>query len=354
MSDFSNRLRMNNIFPTGDDNPFGPTATPNQGINLDEISGLINRIAPVLQAHQERGFAHQKEMMGMQQPQLKNIGSQIAGVQPQKPMGTAYNPGISDFQRAGLNLKRDELNQKKSLAESGLEIKRDDQGIRQQRADIYDYKAKNPNLKFVVGKNGNFFTQDPATGEMRDTGHSSDKMPEAEKLKITGEQRMSEINAKQSGAEKLQGIKGGQQLANIGARVSGQQATDANKISLTNDKPIAPTQERVQQNNAARELMTSRPDLAPFIKIDDKGGFTVDQPGTSFFGSPTGPNAAQAKEITDHIYNSKPAKMPAKVAGNKVTVNDGAVKMRTEDGREVMIPADKVDEALKRKAVRVK
>jgi len=354
MSDFANRLRMNNIFPTGpDNNPFGPTAQP-QGINLDEISGLINRIAPVLQANQERGFAHQKDMMGMQLGGgLKNIGQQMTQ-QPKPPMGVAYNPGISDFQRANLGLKRDELNQKKSLAESGLDIRRDDQNIRQQRADIYDYKAKNPNLKFVIGANGNFMTQDPSTGEMTDTGHSSAKMGDAEKLKITGEQRMGEIKAKQSGAEKLQGIKGTQALSQIGARVSGQQATDAAKINLTSDKPLLPTQEKVQQNNSARELMTRRPDLAPFIELDDKGGFTITQPGTSFFGSPTGPSAEQAKEITDHIYNAKPAKMPPKVAGDKSTKTDGAVKMRTEDGREVMIPADKVDEALKRKAVRVK
>lgn len=325
---FVDKLRMNSIFPTGDNNPFGPPAQP-QGINLDEISALIGRINPGIQANKDADLNRQKSLMGFQHAlntpggmnapmgtpmeqnggQLNNIANNVA---QNKPMNTVYDHR-PELAKAGLELKQNALEQKGELGGRALDIKQGDQGIRQQRANIYDYKSKHPDKKFVAQKGGNFFYEDPASGQMVDTGIPSGSVSDAERMKITGEQQTNLQRMKGEQGVNLQNIKGSQVLSNIAANVAGKKDVQQQKFNLTPEKEMLPTQTRVDQNLKARELINSKPELAQFVKIDPaNGSFEITPPGTSFFGSPTGPSKEQYDAIQSHIYGTGTPTVPKK------------------------------------------
>lgn len=83
----------------------------------------------------------------------------------------------------------------------------------------------------------------------------------------------------------LQSTKGNQALEQIGARVAGQQ-------SLQDSKPPSFTQQGAQQDNAIKQMMLTRPDLAAYVIQDTGGRVTV---------NPSAPLAAVA-EINKLIY----------------------------------------------------
>lgn len=177
--------------------------------------------------------------------------------------------------------------------------------IKQQRADVYEYKAKNPDMKLVMTKGGNVMAMDPRDGSLHDTGIPTGSLSDADKLALTyesqsalqtqkGTQASDLEKQREADREKLAGVKGEQ-----------ARKTQAEKPGVTGiNKPETPTQTRVRQFNAARELYNTRPELRPFIRLGSPGSndFTITPPGKGFFGGPTGPNANQYKEMQDKIY----------------------------------------------------
>jgi hypothetical protein len=208
--------------------------------------------------------------------------------------------GYTPMDEAKMELQKQALMQKGDIAENKNAIDQAKVGISQQRANIYDFKAKNPGMKIVAPKGGNFQAIDPITGKTVDTGIDTGTYTDEEKQKITGEQRMGEIEARGNIQRDIQGQRNEGNLAGIAARIQGQQDINAAKPN----KAELPTQTKVRQNNAARELANTRPDLAPFIQFDPNGNFTIQQPGSSFFTGPYGPNPKQQKELQDYIFGS--------------------------------------------------
>lgn len=208
--------------------------------------------------------------------------------------------GYTPMDEAKMELQKQALMQKGDIAENKNAIDQAKVGISQQRANIYDFKAKNPGMRIVAPKGGNFQAIDPITGKTVDTGIDTGTYTDEEKQKITGEQRMGEIEARGNIQKDIQGQRNEGNLAGIAARIQGQQDINAAKPV----KGELPTQTKVRQNNAARELANTRPDLAPFIQFDPNGNFTIQQPGSSFFTGPYGPNPKQQKELQDAIFGS--------------------------------------------------
>lgn len=192
-----------------------------------------------------------------------------------------------------------------------------DYQIKQQRADAYDFKVRNPLMKIVIPKGGNIMAMDPVTGQLHDTGIDSGSLSDADKAALTQENKLEQIDVNQKNTEKNINTKHENTLDEIGARAKEARTTKSTPSgnAPNANKPELPTQTRVRQLNKARELYNSRPDLRPFIKITGNE-FQITPPGSGGMFDSAGPNPAQYKELNDAIYGSTP---PAPTSSHGVT-----------------------------------
>jgi hypothetical protein len=307
MDSFVDKLRMNNIFPSGGSNPFGP---PQEGgFDYNTFNNVLQRLQqPILDENQKnRNFQLQ-----MMHPQLQNIASSVISNQPQN---VNYRPSPSDFaptkfQEEGLNLKeklgeeglglkKQQLAEKSSTDTSKVASTKREDDIKQQRADVYKFKATHPEMKIMMPKGGNITAVDPITGKTMDLGISTGSMSDVDKMELTGQQQQERISSQGDVRKELQNTRGNQALENIGARIIGQKELQSERIN----KPETPVQDKVKYMNNAKRIANTRPDLAPFIQSDPTGGsFTITAPSTGFFGH-SGPTNEQYKELNDLIYS---------------------------------------------------
>jgi hypothetical protein len=299
---FIDNLRMAGIF--GGSKPMGMPDLSAGGVNLDEISNIMNRMTPYIQRSKEEDRNFQEKMFNMQrQAHLQDIAHQLTqqGQQQLQPMNqvVGHDPNsMNDYQKAEINLKKQELSQKTGVAGSKDENADLDRAIRQQRANTYSsmHDMSDSEKLDVINR--------ARSGDIQARG-----MIQRDLLDTRGTQATELQGIKQTGAEKIQGMQGEQGLANIAARIQGQQQLQDTKPG----KDMLPTQVKVDQANKARQLINTNPDLAPFIQFDSSGNFTIQQPGKSFWGTSTGPTSDQIKKIQDSIY-TEPTKPEVKKA----------------------------------------
>jgi hypothetical protein len=299
-----------------------------------------------------------------EQDMLKKIAlSNAMGLTPAgttKPMDVKFNdthPDITPVQKETLDVSRDKEDSRNLLAaaklnqgQQNINIKQNDSTIRQHRAEVYDWKAKHPDMKIVSPPgSGQTFAIDPKTGESREIQTSAfsnaematlqgsikssqiDQKGDIDKslLDTRGEQNLKAIADRTKGQKEIQDIKGNQSLDQINRRgdIQGDLLDTRGKQSLeqigargdqtrkTNEgkpnKGLLPTQVKVQRANSAGELINTRPDLAPFIHIASDGTFTIDAPSEGMFGH-SGPNADQYDEIKKSLYGDSLDKSPKK------------------------------------------
>jgi hypothetical protein len=212
--------------------------------------------------------------------------------------------------------------------------------IRQQRADIYAFKAQNPDLKIIITKDGNVMAMNPRTGQTKDTGIPTGSLTELDKMNLGQEQKLEQINASGTQQRETEGVKQGGREAiaetrgwkvyNIPDKANPGQikAVKINEItgevrdiksdevnvpgvtkptsSGTGTKGEPATQKRVREFSAAQKIRNTRPDLAQFIKLGTPGAndFEVSKPGKGYFGNSTGPSQDQYDEISKIIYGN--------------------------------------------------
>lgn len=293
-----------------------------------------------------------------QQHGLQQVGQSMQQQPVQKPPNVVIND-MSPYERETINFKRDELRSKERMAgrKLGVTDENTDQktAIAAQRANIYDFKAKNPGMKFMISKGGNIVAMDPITGQPHDTGVSSGTLSEREKVEIQNTGDLAEIEARGNIQKDIQGTRGTQALEQIGARTAGQrdiqglrgdqsmeqiltrgsQQTDlqntrgeqslaqiaarANEQRATNAaKPstgMQPTQAKVLEANKARQLMNTNPELAPFLKDNGDGTYSVTPPGDGGWSDKFGgakPTQDQFKQINSILYPSSGTAAPVK------------------------------------------
>jgi hypothetical protein len=177
--------------------------------------------------------------------------------------------------------------------------------IRQQRADVYEFKAKNPGMKLVVTKGGNVQAMDPITGELHDTGIPTGSLSDADKAALTHDYTSQEIDQRGGIQKDIVGLRHDntdEEIDRRGSQARDTKATPSGNLTGAN-KPELPSQTRIRQFNKARELYNSRPDLRPFITLGTND-FKVTAPSKSMFGGAKGPNDKQYKEINDSIYGA--------------------------------------------------
>lgn len=172
--------------------------------------------------------------------------------------------------------------------------------IAQQRADVYQFRTENPNARIIAPKGGNIRAVHPVTGALiRDFGPAG-TMSDADRIALEQTNAMARIGATGDEARETARVRGEE------ARATAITPRPA-RPSAASTRPELPTQTRVRQFNAARELSNTRQDLAKFIKVGDPGSsdFTITPPGKNIWGYPTGPTEQQYKEINDAIYGAK-------------------------------------------------
>lgn len=179
--------------------------------------------------------------------------------------------------------------------------------IRQQRADIYAFKATHPNWKIMMPKGGNIIAINPQTGESQDTGIPTGSMTDLDRINLQGEQRLDQIAATGEQTRETEGVRQAGREAAIRAR--GEETRKTRETvpgGSAAGKPLLPTQVKVDQYNKARQLMNSRPDLAKYIQVTGTNEFTIAKPGTNFWGKPSGPTPNEYSEIINAIYGTIP------------------------------------------------
>lgn len=202
--------------------------------------------------------------------------------------------------------------------------------VSQHRADVYDFKAKNPGMKLAFPKGGNIQAIDPQTGEAKDTGIPTGSMTELDKMNLTHDQRTDEIHTRGDETRETEGVKHTNRVGEIFARGDEARKTKSTPGGGTgggSTKAELPTQTRIRQFNAARELWNSRPDLRPFIKLGRPGSndFSVTPPSNGGFFSTAGPTAEQHKAINDAIYGK--ASIPINQPGRSNTADKNGQRM---------------------------
>lgn len=202
--------------------------------------------------------------------------------------------------------------------------------IMQDRAEVYRLKSLKGNFKFDFS-GPKVLVADPTTGEIKQTDIDTGSLSDADKMALGQENVMEQIGMRgrqataleeqrQGGREGLAETRGWQ-IFNVPDGQGGQKAVKINQITgevkdldinigaVTRPSSAGssargelPTQTKVRQANAARQLLNTRPDLAPFIKMGTGNEFTIVPTGKSMFGNATGPTSEQQAAINAAIY----------------------------------------------------
>jgi hypothetical protein len=178
--------------------------------------------------------------------------------------------------------------------------------IRQQRADIYEFKATHPNWKIMMPKGGNIVAINPMTGETHDTGIPTGSMTDLDKLTLGQENALERIGATGEQARETEGVRQAGRETLVGMRGEEARKTRETVPGGVGGRAIQPSQVRVDQANKARQIVNANPELAQWIKLGSGNEFTVVPPGKDFWGKPKGPTPEQYSQINKFIYGDNP------------------------------------------------
>lgn len=285
---------MNNLFPSS-----GLTAPvqPNSNVSLDSLQPLFARQDFLRQ--QQRDWQLQDEN---RHAALANIADNAAQNKP------AVMLGMTPYQQAQIDLQKSEIASKdKENADKLAAVKEQNttkNQISQQRADVYSFKAQHPGVKIVAPKGGNIQAINSATGEVVQDFGPSGTLSDEDRINLTGENTMKQIDARTQGNMDVQNLRNTGALDNIAARTAGQINVNDNKPRT----PVQPTQVAADVKNKANRLMNTNPELGKFITTDpDTGQIIVTKPGTgaTFLGYHLGgetPTQEQYNQITNELY----------------------------------------------------
>lgn len=184
--------------------------------------------------------------------------------------------------------------------------------IRGHRADIYEFKAKNPGMKIITPKGGNIQMVDPITGVAKDTGIPSGSLTDLDKINLNAEDKMTQIEA--TGDQRRQTVAAqGDEARKTKETVGGG--------TLKPDSPSGvkgelPTQTRVRQYTNAEKLINSDPEARKFVKLDPASKSILITPSnpSAWTASGRGPSKEQIDQWNQTIYgdNSIPINQPGR------------------------------------------
>lgn len=222
------------------------------------------------------------------------------------------------------NTISNELRQQAQEAKEKNDTKRAD--IAQQRADVYSFKSKNPNLKFNF--DGPFVTvADPASGKMTTTQIPSTSMTDLDKLELGQKNALERITATGGQARETENTRQGNRETQ--ARITGEQNRQTKEVipgkaaGVGGSGNLSPTQDKVKLFTAASKIKNTRPDLAKWIRFGGgANNFVITPPSKGGFMAAKGPTADEYAEIEKAIYGTAKFSPPAQ--SNNTTTPTGS------------------------------
>lgn len=269
---------MNNIFPTGD-TPMGmPDFSGGQGNNR-----LAEQLVSSMMDDRINRRNQEMQIARMHQPQLQNIAQSVQE-QPKQVLFREDPNKITPYQQAQLDISKQRLGQTNELGQERLDVTRRGQDISQQRANVYEWKAKNPNSRIITPGDGRVYGVNPITNEKVDLG--IDTLSDKEKIDLQGEKAMERVEAVTERGKESAKTRGEQRLGEIAARAAEGRITSGQKT---------PTVTKTGQQVKAQEIINTRPDLAKYITFTPEGLVKID-PNTP---------PVEAGMIQDAIYSKE-------------------------------------------------
>lgn len=306
-----------------------------------ENQGMLRKIASI-------GLASLSDLFGNKQGQQTFQGMMYPGHEQKL---ADWKTKIGPAQSAA-NLERQENVNSRTLAHqtvtNEIRAKADedkvrkneaDLKIRQQRADIYEFKAKNPHMKLMTTKGGNITAFNPLTGQTIDTGVPSGSLSEMDKLNFMQEDALERIGATGEETRETEGTRQVNREKNIALQGEESRKTKGTPSASTiapDKRTELPTQTKVRQFNKASEIANSDPDLGKFVKLGKSNDFEITKPGSGgFFGS-AGPTKQQYDQIVEKIYGTKGSERTGKMDSSADTnKRNQAIKILQDNGKPV-------------------
>lgn len=289
-------------------------------------------------------------------------------------MPTYYKPDMTEYQRQSLGSLNQYREGTLGLREQELarNLKKDEetQKIARQRADIYDFKAKNPNMRIYAPKGGNVYAINPVTGKRMDLGISSGTLSDIDKIELEQEKAIERIEKTGEVTRETNKVRSEQEIASawgtpvqafgrdgkpldymlsINAKTGESKKVPLGSDMVTRTTPpgagnITPSQEGNEQFNKARQILFKNPDYRRYITLGKGGDFTLKMP--LFRGD---------KTVYDKIYQDIYGSSAPTISNTQgaAPLNKGMVTVMSPPskefpkGQEGTIPASQLDEALK-------
>lgn len=345
-------LRTNHLFSNAPNSGFDGSGNP-LGINPvqhgtpngpDWITTRVLQANDARQAHQQmimdaaKQTTDQRAYEEFQRGRNVNIAPEainpLAGAKLQ--MQAEAEKGKNDRNAADVasreKLATANLAEKQQYGQGNLNIK-------QQMANIAEFKSKNPSVSVYAPKGGTVHLYDSIHG-MVDTGISTGTMTDADRLDAEKGNQLEEIAARGDQSRQTEIQKGGNAIEQIGARGAQQRATDAAKPSTV--RPQSESDKKVGYYNAAQKLITSDPTLGKYIEMGTAPNTFSIKPGTpievqhsineQIYGS--GDNKDFKPGVTDFTPGGNSGKIQKETSGNqdtKSSTQDEAKKKKIDD-----------------------
>lgn len=176
------------------------------------------------------------------------------------------------------------------------------QDVASKRAATYDFKAKNPNHRYMQGKDGNLLAIDPITNETINLGKTG--MSQAEIAELNQKNKLEQIDRQgdvRMGVAETRGWKPFEETGPDGTKrvfmyneVTGEKRYDTNGATPYNkpgtNKPETEQAKKVGLFLKAQEVANKYPELAKWIELRPNNEFDIIEPPKPGFFS----NSAQS------------------------------------------------------------
>lgn len=302
---------MSNIFPANggprQGTPFG-MPNLNAGMGGGDVTSQI-MAARQAEREDERNYVAQQQLvqngLATGQRALPQIAGQVAGT----PKNVVFDPSgqITPFQRETLDLRKQELGLRGGIAGGK-------QNIAERRAQLAELIQTG---RATDAEKHEFrMTEIGERGDIRSNEIDQQGQIRSRQIGEQGNIGNQQIDRRNEDDLEMQRLRGTQSLNDIAARTAGEMRVNA-------AKPIdgqLPTQNRVAEANATRELMNTRPDLAKFITIDNNGNPSIKPPSVpgKYWGNTVGPTKQQFDEINKILYPPEPEPVKFPTTSNQI------------------------------------
>lgn len=259
--------------------------------NLNQQDPIFGGLIPrreLIEAQPQQQMIQQRPIIQPQQQPIMPKGA-LSGLSQQnnQPGRVVFDWSRQENDRANKALEYENENRKRSLSisEQALGQKTTDdkskQEIDHRKQALDEWKAKNPEGQ-IVTVNGKIHVVDKITGQSVDTGLAGDHIDEKEKIRLGIEGQKDVENVRARNAWSLSGANAEQAKTLEDLRQQNRKeladADRTHKTQLENNKPgtaINPTQQRVAEDDAARELLRD----PKFAWLERDKHITVDKDG---------------------------------------------------------------------------